>query len=80
MCRKGITTARLVILYCIDLNAFICFTYDCGTVEHFAHNVSIPNMIVVGVPALQNGYVPALFDERGEIPAEELTGRLFIRM
>jgi len=32
----------------------------------FARGSSIPNMIVVGVPALQNGYVPTPFEERGD--------------
>ncbi len=58
------SSARYPVLY--DLNAFFCFTYDCGTVELFARNASIPNMIVVGVPALQNGYVPTPFEERGD--------------
>jgi predicted alpha/beta superfamily hydrolase len=58
------SSSRYPVLY--DLNSFICFTYDCGTVEFFARNSSIPNMIVVGVPALQNGYVPTPFEERGD--------------
>jgi hypothetical protein len=61
------STSRYPVLY--DLNSFFCFTYDCGTTELFARNASIPNMIVVGVPALQNGYVPTPFEERGENPA-----------
>ncbi len=58
------SSSRYPVLY--DLNSFFCFTYDCGTVELFARNASIPNMIVVGVPALQNGYVPTPFEERGD--------------
>ncbi|MCI0493558.1 tetratricopeptide repeat protein [candidate division KSB1 bacterium] len=58
------SSARYPVLY--DLNSFFCFTYDCGTVELFARNATIPNMIVVGVPALQNGYVPTPFEERGD--------------
>jgi len=45
------------------------FTYDCGTVEFLARGIHIPNMIVVGVPPLQRGYVPTPFEERGEEPA-----------
>lgn len=62
------STARYPVLF--DLNSFFCFTYDCGTVELFARNASIPNMIVVGIPALQNGYVPTSFEERKENPAD----------
>jgi predicted alpha/beta superfamily hydrolase len=58
------SSSRFPVLY--DLNAFICFTYDCGTVELFARGSSIPNMIILGVPALQNGYVPTPFEERGD--------------
>jgi len=35
-------SSRYPVLY--DLNSFFCFTYDCGTVELFARNSSIPNM------------------------------------
>jgi len=51
-----------------DLGAFY-FTYACGTVEYLARGMYIPNMIVVGVPPLQRGYVPTPFEERGEEPA-----------
>lgn len=60
------STSRYPVLY--DLNSFFCFTYDCGTVELFARNSAMPNMIVVGVPALPNGYVPTPFEERKENP------------
>jgi len=51
-----------------DLGSFN-FTYDCGTVEMLARGSYIPNMIVVGVPGIQGGYVPTPFEERGEEPA-----------
>jgi len=51
-----------------DLGSFN-FTYDCGAVEMLARGMYIPNMIVVGVPGIQGGYVPTLFEERGEEPA-----------
>ncbi len=51
-----------------DLNAFYCFTYDCGTIEVLARNSEMPNMIVVGLPGLQNGYVPKPYEERSENP------------
>jgi len=50
-----------------DLGAFY-FTYSCGTVEYLSRGMYIPNMIVVGVPPLQRGYVPTPFEERGEEP------------
>ena len=53
-----------------DLNAFYCFTYDCGTIEVLARSSSMPNMIVVGLPCLQNGYVPKPYEERGENPEQ----------
>ena len=51
-----------------DMGSFN-FTYDCGTVEMLARGSYIPNMIVVGVPPLQRGYVPTPYEERGEEPA-----------
>jgi hypothetical protein len=45
------------------------FTYSCGTVEFLSRGLYIPNMIVVGVPPFQRGYVPTPFEERGEEPA-----------
>ncbi len=58
--------ANYPVLY--DLGSFN-FTYDCGTVEMLARGMYIPNMIVVGVPGIQGGYVPTPFEERGEEPA-----------
>lgn len=51
-----------------DLNSFL-FVYDCGTAQLLARISDIPNMIVVGVPPLERGYVPTPFEERGENPA-----------
>ena len=51
-----------------DLGGFL-FTYDCGTVEILSRTTDIPEMIVVGVPPVQRGYVPTPFEERGENPA-----------
>jgi enterochelin esterase-like enzyme len=42
------------------------FTYDYGAVDYLASGMYIPNMIVVGAPPLQRGYVPTPFEERGE--------------
>jgi enterochelin esterase-like enzyme len=58
--------ANYPVLY--DLGGFY-FTYACGTVQFLARGMYIPNMIVVGVPPLQRGYVPTTFEERGEEPA-----------
>jgi len=54
------------VLYDLD---FFSFTYACGTVEILGRTSDIPNMIVVGVPPLQNGYVPTPFEDREENPA-----------
>jgi predicted alpha/beta superfamily hydrolase len=51
-----------------DLNSFL-FTYACGAVELLGRTRNIPEMIVVGVPALRRGYVPTPFEERGENPS-----------
>jgi enterochelin esterase-like enzyme len=51
-----------------DTNSFFCFTYDCGTVELLTRSSDMPGMIVVGVPPLENGYVPVPYEERGEKP------------
>ncbi len=48
-----------------DLASFQ-FAYDYGTVDYLARGMFIPNMIVVGVPGIQNGYAPTPFEERGE--------------
>jgi hypothetical protein len=59
-------TASYAVLY--DLNGFL-FAYDRGTVELLARVQEMPNMIVVGVPPLENGYVPTPFEDRKEISA-----------
>jgi len=56
-------TARYGVLY--DLNGFL-FAYDRGTAELLARIQEMPNLIVVGVPPLQNGYVPTPFEDRKE--------------
>ena len=61
-----------------DMGSFN-FTYDCGTVEMLARGSYIPNMIVVGVPPLQRGYVPTPFEERGEEPAAADLSIKFLR-
>ena len=60
-------TASYPVLY--DLNGTAGFAYDRATVELLAQALDIPNMIVVGVPPLTNGYVPTPFKDRKEIPA-----------
>jgi hypothetical protein len=44
------------------------FAFTCGTVELLAGNQEIPEMIVVGAPPFDRGYVPTPFEERGEGP------------
>jgi predicted alpha/beta superfamily hydrolase len=58
--------SKYPVLY--DTNTFFCFTYDCGTVELLTRSSDMPGMIVVGVPALENGYVPAPYEDRRENP------------
>jgi len=61
-----------------DLNGFAYFTYCAGTVELLSRNVEMPEMIVVGLPGLQNGYVPAPYEERGPEPTTaDLTLKFF---
>jgi predicted alpha/beta superfamily hydrolase len=61
-----------------DLNGFAYFTYGAGTVELLSRNVEMPEMIVVGLPNLQNGYVPAPYEERGAEPtAADLSLKFF---
>ena len=60
------SSTKYPVLY--DMNTFICFTYDCGTVELLSRTADMPGMIVVGVPPLENGYVPSPFEDRGENP------------
>lgn len=59
------SSTNYAVLY--DLNSFF-FTYDSGTVELLARTSDIPNMIVVGVPPLERGYVPTPFEDREENP------------
>jgi enterochelin esterase-like enzyme len=61
------SSTKYAVLY--DLASFL-FAYDYGTVDYLARGTFIPNMIVVGVPGIQGGYVPTPFEERGE----ELSG------
>jgi predicted alpha/beta superfamily hydrolase len=44
------------------------FAFTCGTVELLAGNLEIPEMIVVGAPPFDRGYVPTPFEERGDAP------------
>jgi hypothetical protein len=60
-------TASYAVLY--DMNGVFGFAYDRATVELLARTTNMPNMIVVGVPPLDNGYVPTPFEDRKEIPA-----------
>jgi predicted alpha/beta superfamily hydrolase len=60
------TEAKYPVLY--DLNAFACFTYGVGTVEFFSRSMEIPEMIVVGLPSLEDGYVPTPYEKRGTEP------------
>ena len=50
-----------------DLGGFY-FTFDCGTVGILSRTTDIPEMIIVGVPPVERGYVPTPFEERGENP------------
>ena len=52
-----------------DLNSFAYFIYCAGTVELLSRNIEMPEMIVVGLPNLQNGYVPTPYEERKAEPA-----------
>ncbi|MGB8951628.1 MAG: alpha/beta hydrolase-fold protein [Candidatus Aminicenantales bacterium] len=58
-------STRYPVLYV--LNAYP-FAFACGTVELLAGITEIPEMIVVGVPPFDRGYVPTPFEERGESP------------
>ncbi len=58
-------STRYPVLYV--LNSYP-FTFTCGTVELLAGNMETPEMIVVGVPPFDRGYVPTPFEERGEGP------------
>ncbi len=50
-----------------DLNSFL-FPLDHGIIQLLSRTTDIPNMILVGVPPLERGYVPTPFEERGENP------------
>ena len=68
--------AKYPVLY--DLNGFAYFTYGVGTVELLSRNVEMPEMIVVGLPNLQNGYVPTAYEQRGPEPtAADLSLKFF---
>jgi predicted alpha/beta superfamily hydrolase len=61
----GTGSTRYPVIYV--LNSYP-FAFACGTVELLAGNLEIPEMIVVGVPPFDRGYVPTPFEERGEGP------------
>ena len=61
------SAGKYPVLY--DLNAFAYFTYAAGTVELLARNIEMPEMIIVGLPNLQDGYVPTAYEQRGAEPA-----------
>jgi len=63
----GANDSTYPVLY--DLNGIFRFSYSCGTVEVLSLSADIPDMIVVAVPPLQNGYVPTPYDDQGESPA-----------
>ncbi len=65
---EGYDTSSSTYPVLYDTNTFFCFTYDCGTVELLSRTANMPGMIVVGVPPLENGYVPAPYEDRGENP------------
>jgi predicted alpha/beta superfamily hydrolase len=61
-----------------DLNGFAYFTYAAGTVELLSRNIEMPDMIVVGLPNLQYGYVPTPYEKRGPEPtAADLSLKFF---
>jgi predicted alpha/beta superfamily hydrolase len=61
-----------------DLNAFAYFIYCAGTVELLSRNIEMPEMIIVGLPNLQNGYVPTPYEERKAEPtAADLSLKFF---
>jgi len=64
----GYETSGLKYPVLYDLNAFAYFAYAAGTVELLARNIEMPEMIIVGLPGLQDGYVPAAFEQRGSEP------------
>jgi hypothetical protein len=62
------SAAKYPVLY--DLNAFLCFTHDAGTVDSLSRpGLSfIPEMIVVGLPQLPVDFVPTPYEERDSTP------------
>jgi predicted alpha/beta superfamily hydrolase len=70
------SNVKYPVLY--DLNGFAYFTYAAGTVELLSRNIEMPDMIVVGLPNLQNGYVPTPYEKRGPEPtAADLSLKFF---
>lgn len=69
-------TARYPVFYVLNI---FPFTYACGTVELLARITEIPDMIVVGVPSFERGYVPTPFEERGESPTAADLSLQFLR-
>jgi predicted alpha/beta superfamily hydrolase len=65
---SGYDTGDSVYPVLYDLNGVFRISYSCGTVELLSLSADIPDMIVVGVPPLQNGYVPTPYEDRGENP------------
>jgi len=65
----GYETSGLKYPVLYDLNAFAYFLYAAGTVELLTRNIEMPEMIIVGLPGLQNGYVPTPYEERKAEPA-----------
>ena len=60
-----VSSANYPVFY--DLNSFY-FTFDRGTIQLLSRMTDIPNMILVGVPPLERGYVPTPFEDRQESP------------
>ena len=70
------SNVKYPVLY--DLNAFAYFIYCAGTVELLSRNIEMPEMIVVGLPGLQNGYVPTPYEERkAELTGADLSLKFF---
>ena len=59
------SSAKYPVFY--DLNSFL-FTYDRGAIQLLTQTGDIPDMILVGVPPLERGYVPTPFEDRSESP------------
>jgi len=63
----GASDATYPVLY--DMNGPFRITFSYGTIELLARSADIPDMIVVAVPPLPNGYVHAPYENRGDDPA-----------